>query len=70
MRSILLKLKGIVTRDDAVDRAGQLNHPCLVLDICRMVGRTKGVTGHVRFHIPVEVGIVGGENEARGAFDQ
>ena len=42
----------------------------LILDVRRMIRVAERGTGHVSFQIAVQIGIVGGEDKGRRAFDQ
>src|SRR5215472_15687713 len=58
-----LKLQHVVARHDAVGRACQFDHPCLVLEVGRLIGLRKRRAGLVLGEVAVEIAIVGGQNK-------
>jgi hypothetical protein len=66
---VFLELKRIVARDDAVRRAGQLDHALLVLNVGGLIGFGESGAGFVFRKIAIEIAIVGGQDERRSALD-
>src|SRR5262249_15447315 len=66
---VFLELKGVVAGNNAVGRAGELDHPLLVLDVGGAIGLRESGAGFVFRKIAIEIAIVGGQNERRTPFD-